>query len=120
MFRFWDDMWCGLLPLKQAFPVLYGIACDKDAFVAAYLDFSSDSLQWDVSFSRVAHDWELDVVASFFSLLYSLRVRRAGEDKLRWNHSFKGKFDVRSFYRFLLVMLVGHFLGRVFGGPRLL
>jgi hypothetical protein len=62
--RFWDDVWCGQLPLKEAFPVLYGIACEKDAFVAAHLDFSSGSLQWDVSFSRAAHDWELGVVAS--------------------------------------------------------
>jgi hypothetical protein len=56
---FWDDVWCGQWLLKEAFPVLYGIACDKDACVAAHLDFSSGSLQWDVSFSRAAHDWEL-------------------------------------------------------------
>jgi hypothetical protein len=118
--RFWDDVWCGQLPLKEAFPVLYGIACDKDAFVAAHLDFSSGSLQWDVSFSRAAHDWELDVVASFFSLLYSLRVRRAGEDKLWWNPSFKENLMLDPSTGFLLVMLVGPFPGRVFGGPRLL
>jgi hypothetical protein len=29
--RFWDDVWCGELPLKEPFPVLYGIACDKNA-----------------------------------------------------------------------------------------
>jgi hypothetical protein len=71
---FWDDVWCGQWPLKEAFPVLYGIACDKDACVAAHLDFSSGSIQWDVSFSRAAHDWELDIVTSFFSVLYSIRV----------------------------------------------
>jgi hypothetical protein len=24
--RFWDDVWCGEMTLKEAFPVLYGIA----------------------------------------------------------------------------------------------
>jgi hypothetical protein len=54
--KFWDDVWCGELALKEAFPVLYGIACDKDACVAAHLDVSSGSLQWDVSFIRAVHD----------------------------------------------------------------
>jgi hypothetical protein len=26
--RFWDDVWCGEMPLKEAFPGLYDIACD--------------------------------------------------------------------------------------------
>jgi hypothetical protein len=30
----------------------------------------------------LAHDWEVDVLASFYTLLYSHRVRREGEDKL--------------------------------------
>lgn len=24
--RFWDDVWCGEIPLKEAFPLLYRIA----------------------------------------------------------------------------------------------
>jgi hypothetical protein len=38
------------MTLKEAFPVLYGIAYDKDALVAAHLVLGSGSLQWDVSF----------------------------------------------------------------------
>jgi hypothetical protein len=29
---FWHDLWCGDTVLKVAFPVLFGIACAKDAF----------------------------------------------------------------------------------------
>jgi len=42
--RFWDDVWCGELTLKEASPALYGFAREKDAFVAAHFDFASGSL----------------------------------------------------------------------------
>jgi hypothetical protein len=35
-----------------------------------------------LSFIKASHDWEVDDLASFFTLLYSYRVRREGEDKL--------------------------------------
>jgi hypothetical protein len=89
------------MPLKEAFPGLYDIACDKYSFVVAHLILESGSFEWDVRFIRVAHDWEVDVLTSFFTLLYSISLDRDGEDKLWWSPSRKGKFDVRSFYKFL-------------------
>jgi len=41
--RFWDDVWCGEMPLKEAFPVLYDIALDKDALVASHLVLENKS-----------------------------------------------------------------------------
>jgi hypothetical protein len=35
---FWNDLWCGDTVLKVAFPVLFGIACAKDALVAANME----------------------------------------------------------------------------------
>jgi hypothetical protein len=32
--KFWHDLWCENTVLKVAFPVLFGIACAKDALVA--------------------------------------------------------------------------------------
>jgi hypothetical protein len=99
--RFWHDVWCGEMTLKEAFPVLYGNARDKDALVAAHLVPGSDSLQWDISFIRAVHDWKVEVLASFFTFLYSIRVRSEGDDKLWWTPSHKGKFDISSFYKVL-------------------
>jgi hypothetical protein len=62
---FWHDLWCGNSVLKLAFPVLYGIARDKNASVADNLEVLGGSNQWNVSFTREAHDWELEVFASF-------------------------------------------------------
>jgi hypothetical protein len=92
-------MWRGDWSLKEAFPGLYNMASMKDTpTIGANMDYSSDSLQWNISFIHLAHNWEVDVLASFYSL-YSLRTRREGEeDKLWWAPSYKGKFDIRSFY----------------------
>jgi hypothetical protein len=43
--RFWDDVWCGEMPPKEAFPVLYDIARDKDELVAAHLVLENWSYQ---------------------------------------------------------------------------
>jgi hypothetical protein len=51
------------------------------------LELLGDSNQWSVSFSREAHDWELDVFASFFQVLHLVIVRRGSEDRL-WGVSF--------------------------------
>jgi len=37
----------------------------KDAFVADDLEFLGGFNQWNVSFIREAHDWEVDAFASF-------------------------------------------------------
>jgi len=42
--RFWNDVLCGEMILKEAFPVLYVIAHNKDALVADHLDSESGSL----------------------------------------------------------------------------
>jgi len=53
---------------------LYDIACDNNSFVAAQLILESGSFQWDVRFIRAAHDWEVDILTFFFTLLYSIRL----------------------------------------------
>jgi hypothetical protein len=67
-------LWCGDTVLKVAFLALFGIACHKDAVVAENLEWLADSFQWNVSFIKEAHDWEVDVFTSFFHLLRSVKV----------------------------------------------
>jgi hypothetical protein len=42
--------------LIKAFPNLYGIARVHDSSVAALLEYYGHSLQWNVSFTRAAHN----------------------------------------------------------------
>jgi hypothetical protein len=99
--RFWDDVWCGDRALKEAFPGLYSIACLKEASMADNMERSSNSIQWNIQFSRLIHDWEVEELATFYKCLYDCKLRGEGIDKLWWVPSRKGLFEVKSFYRAL-------------------
>jgi hypothetical protein len=71
-------VWCGEVSLKAIFPVLYNIASMKDAPVATNMDYSSGTLQWNINFACLAHDWEVGILASFYSMLHCFRERRGG------------------------------------------
>jgi hypothetical protein len=99
--RFWEDPWCGDRALKDAFPVLHSIASNKGASIADNMELYRGSIQWNIQFSRSFHDWEVEGVAAFYKCLYECNLRGGGVDKLRWLHSSKGLFEVKSFYRAL-------------------
>jgi hypothetical protein len=52
-----DDVWCGALTLMEVFLGLYNIATVKDASIATNMDFTSWSLQWNVSCIWLVHNW---------------------------------------------------------------
>jgi hypothetical protein len=66
----------------------------------------------------LAHDWELEVLALFYTLLYSCRMNREGEDQIWWflliKKSSRLNLSIIFWYGKRLVI----FLGRVFGVPR--
>jgi hypothetical protein len=89
------------MTLKEEFPILYSIAREKDASVAANVDFLGGAPQWNVIFSRKVHDWEFDVVTAFFQKLQSVTFQRGIQDKFWWIPSKKGTFKVKNFFRAL-------------------
>jgi hypothetical protein len=42
--EFWHDLWCGDMSLKETFLDLFGIACAKNASVAAHVKLSGGSI----------------------------------------------------------------------------
>jgi hypothetical protein len=94
---FWEEKWCGGLSLLELYPGLYSIASNKMASIADNADLVSGSCKWNVSFIRALNDWEVEELASFYSLLYSFKLV-GGNDKIWWVPNRKGKFEVRSFY----------------------
>ena len=85
----------------MAFPGLFTIAMFKDASIADNMERSNGAIQWNIQFTRLIHDWEVDVLATFFRCLYACKLREDGKDKWWWVPSRKGGFEVKSFYRAL-------------------
>jgi hypothetical protein len=96
---FWKDVWCGERPLMNAFPALFAIACEKDAWVEENKAIVNGVTQWNVLFIRPVHDWELEEVSRFFELLYSQQIRHGGEDKICWTPLKRKNFEVKSYYK---------------------
>jgi hypothetical protein len=98
---FWDDIWCGDRALKEAFPGLFTIARFKEASITDNAEHSNGTIQWNIQFSRLFHDWEVEELALFYRCLYACKLRGVGKDKLWQLPSSKGMFEVKSFYRAL-------------------
>jgi hypothetical protein len=77
------------------------MASFKGASIADNMERSNGIIHWNIQFSRLFHDWEVEVLASFYKCLYDCKLRGVGVDKLWWLHSCKGVFEVKSFYRAL-------------------
>jgi hypothetical protein len=73
--RFWHDKWCGDSPLKLFYPALFSIARYKDAWVADNLSVQDRVAQWNVVFTRLGQDWEVEMVLSFYERLNSHPLR---------------------------------------------
>ena len=95
---FWEDVWCGENSLKDSYLGLFSIARLKEASIADNVELSNGVVQWKIAFTRLMHDWEVEVLASFYS---SFKFRGHLEDKLWWIPSSKGSFEVSTFYRVL-------------------
>uniref|UniRef100_A0A2N9I5C4 Reverse transcriptase domain-containing protein n=1 Tax=Fagus sylvatica TaxID=28930 RepID=A0A2N9I5C4_FAGSY len=106
---FWDDVWCIGEPLKVVFPELYRIARVKDAVVADHIHFRGVFVHWEVNFTWLIQDWELDSVSSFLEVLYSVTIHRNEEDKLIWKPSPEKGFQVKFFYKEICSPDVGFF-----------
>jgi hypothetical protein len=116
----WNDLWCGDIALKVAFPAFFGFARATDASFVDNLDFLGGPKQWNASFTREAHNWEVDVFASFLQALHSVNVRRGCEDKMWWVSLKKGLFKVNSFFYSFTCSGGSRFPKKMIGALRLL
>jgi len=53
--------------------------------------------QWNVVFTRIGQDWEVEMVFSLYEQLYSHMIRHGAEVRLVWSPSKRGQFEVKSF-----------------------
>ncbi|RVW95972.1 putative ribonuclease H protein [Vitis vinifera] len=99
--KFWKDIWCGNIPLCEAFPSLFAFAVSQDAWVADCWDSIRDAGGWYPCFSRPFNDWEMEAEVSLLSLLQGKRLFVEMEDRVLWNASKNEIFSVKSLYNTL-------------------
>jgi hypothetical protein len=86
------------MPLKEAFPMLYECASNREATISEVVVRENGRVTWNVTFACNFNDWELDNVISFLNLLQSNLPTQEVEDGLRWNLKKNGNLDIRSYY----------------------
>ena len=118
--EFVSGLWCGDTILKDAFPMLYHIARNKEAFMAENMNWNSGVLQWDILLTRSVNNWEVGILQSFLCLLYSFKVTRAKEDQMFGTPTRSGLFEVKSYYEALITGYSLIFCVKPFGRIRFL
>lgn len=71
--KFWDHVWCGDVSLRNSFPSIYSLACDKEASVSNYLQVSDGATIWDIRLQRDICDWEEEELLSLLARVYNTR-----------------------------------------------
>uniref|UniRef100_A0A2N9EHM7 Reverse transcriptase zinc-binding domain-containing protein n=1 Tax=Fagus sylvatica TaxID=28930 RepID=A0A2N9EHM7_FAGSY len=99
--RLWYDSWCGDVPLKDSYPVLFECTSNKAATIRDVLLRVQGRQDWNVTFTRNFNDWEMDLVVSFLNLLQSNIPAMEVEDGLWWKLKKTGRFNTRSYYEAL-------------------
>ena len=96
--RFWEDTWCGELPLCVTFPTLYNIAGTRKATIEEVWDLSNFSSAWNQRFLRPFNDWEVEQVQNFVGLLNNKHIFPRKKDKSVWKGNKNGQFSMRGYY----------------------
>ena len=103
---FWKDIWCGEEAFCDAFPSMYALASNKEAFVADMWEHSREEGGWSPCFTRRFNDWELDEVHGFFQTIQRMRVLPRQDDILVFREAKDGRYSVKLLYRALDRLIV--------------
>ena len=99
--RFWEDTWCGGLPLSEAFIALYNIASLKESMISDIWVRYGDQGAWDPKFERPFNDWELETVQTVIGQINRKFTILQVQDKRVWKGNVFGVFTVKDYFNSL-------------------
>ncbi|KAI8530701.1 hypothetical protein RHMOL_Rhmol11G0080100 [Rhododendron molle] len=73
--KFWEHVWCGDACLKETFPNIYLLACDRDAKVCDYLHVHNGVTVWDI---RLGRDVCVEEAAALMSRIEVVKLSSSG------------------------------------------
>ena len=97
--KFWQHQWCGEILLRLRFPKLFPIASNPEASVKDMARFDGTSFHWNANFTRLVQDWELESVADFMDVIYSVIPTQEAIDIICWKLTSQKVFSVNSYYK---------------------
>lgn len=119
--RFWHDLWCGHIPLKDLYPDLFSRALGKDVWISELITITSDiGSSWNIQFHWAPDDWEVEEVDAFYEHIYSKMRKDVGVDSLFWKLPRMVFLMCARFIIPFLLLLPFLSLGSVFGVLRYL
>jgi hypothetical protein len=99
--KFWQHQWCGEILLRLRFPELFPIASNPEASVKDMARFDGTSFHWNANFTRLVQDWELESVADFMDVIYSVIPTQEAIDIICWKLTSQKVFSVNLYYKHL-------------------
>ncbi|XP_039026469.1 uncharacterized protein LOC120160094 [Hibiscus syriacus] len=82
--EFWNDIWLGMVPLKERFPRFFALSNNKRGKVAEFRMNSNSGRVWDIQMRRNLVDWEVEQRLQLISLLNSTTLSLLEEDCWIW------------------------------------
>jgi hypothetical protein len=97
---FWSHVWCGDLPLAEAFPRLFSLSVQKEASIAELVVVRNDQIDWNFRWRRRLFSWEEDLLHCLQQSLDQTRLS-SDSDLWWWKPESDGEFTVKSTYSLL-------------------
>ena len=98
------------------------ISRDLNSSIVGLLQFNNGMKHWDLHFSRLVRDWELDSLDRFMDLIYSSSVSGRGDYKMGWKPDKSRGYEEGGYYQLLcpsnLVLFPGKIIWRTKIPPR--
>lgn len=93
---FWEDLWIGNRPLRERFPRLFRIGCNKLTLVQDVYSSNGQGISWLLDFRRAPRMFEVDILNDLIAHLEEFPVDLRGEDELVWTGDPSTSFSVKS------------------------
>jgi hypothetical protein len=90
---FWNDVWCEESPLKDTFPVFFSIARFREASIADNMERSNGTIQWNIVFIRLIHDWEVEIL--LHSIIVYILLSSEGLGRTSCGGSLQARMPLR-------------------------
>ncbi|KAK3193116.1 hypothetical protein Dsin_024426 [Dipteronia sinensis] len=99
--RLWTDLKVEGHSLKEAFPRIHDLACDKSGYVSNFGSWAGTTWEWDVKFRRPVFNWEVQQWDIFRCCLDNYKVQNNVHDSIGWTFDSSGLITVKSFWQSL-------------------